>query len=81
MAHPSEVMGLAFDATTGYLAAANREGIVQLYAIDGLMSMRNIFSITLGGQDIPKAIAFGQTAGNNSLSKDLLVFGLHHGTV
>jgi hypothetical protein len=78
MAHPSEVTGLAFDTTTGYLAAANREGIVQLYAIDGLMSMRNIFSTTLGGQDIPKAIAFGQTVGNN---KDLLVFGLHHGTV
>jgi hypothetical protein len=74
MARPSEVTGLAFDATSNYLAACNRDGIVQLYALDSMMALRVIFSLTVD-QDIPKAIAFGQMGD----SRDVLVFGLHNG--
>jgi indole-3-glycerol phosphate synthase len=75
MARPSEITGLAFDSTSNYLAACNREGIVQLYALDSMMGLRVLFSVTVD-QEIPKAIAFGQVGENN---RDVMVFGLHNG--
>jgi hypothetical protein len=75
MARPSEITGLAFDPTSNYLAACNRDGIVQLYALDSMMALRVLFSVTVD-QEIPKAIAFGQMGGN---SRDVVVFGLHNG--
>lgn len=75
MARPSEVTGLAFDATSNYLAACNREGIIQLYALDSMMALRVLFSVTVD-QEIPKAIAFGQMGGDG---RDVVVFGLHNG--
>ena len=78
IARPSEILSLAFDAASNYLAATNRDGIVQLYALEATMKIRNIFSISIGGKDIPKAVAFGHMGGN---SRNLLVFGLNHGTM
>jgi hypothetical protein len=75
MARPSEITGLAFDTTSNYLAACNRDGIVQLYALDSMMALRVLFSLTVD-QEIPKAIAFGQMGGDN---RDVMVFGLHNG--
>ena len=75
MVHPSEITGLAFDATSNYLAACNRNGMVQLYVLDSMMTLRVLFSLTVD-QEIPKAIAFGQMGGDNH---DVMVFGLHNG--
>lgn len=75
MARPYEVTGLTFDTASNYLAACNCDGIVQLYALDSMMALRVIFSLTVD-QDIPKAIAFGQMGGD---SHDIMVFGLHNG--
>ena len=78
IARPSEIMSLAFDAASNYLATANQEGVVQLYTVEENMRLRNIFSVALGRDDIPRAVAFGQMGGN---TRTLLVFGLHHGTM
>ena len=74
---PSEITSLAFDAASNHLAVANRNGIVQLYTIDTMMKLRNVFSVVLP-QDIPRAVAFGQT---DMGKRSLVVFGLHHGNI
>ena len=78
IAHPSEILSLTFDAASNYLAVTNRDGIVQLYALAAMMKIRNIFSISISSKDILKAIAFGHMGSN---SRNLLVFGLNHGTM
>ena len=75
VARPSEITGLAFDTVSSYLAACNREGVVQLYGLDTNMSLRVVFSLTIN-QEIPKAVAFGQIRGD---MRDVIVFGLHNG--
>lgn len=75
VASPSEMTGLAYDAATNYLVACNRSSVVQLFAIDTMVILRNIFSITIGDY-IPRAIAFGPLSGEN---RNILVFGLHNG--
>jgi hypothetical protein len=71
MAYPSEVTGLAFEPAADHLAACNRDGMVQLYSVDTLLALRNIFSLHVD-KDIPKAIAFRG-------DRNVLVFGLHRG--
>ena len=75
VASPSEITGLTYDVATNYLAACNRSAVIQLYAIDPMMILRNIFSVTIGDY-IPRSIAFGPLNGEN---RNILVFGLHNG--
>jgi len=77
IAHPSEITSIAFDAAFNHLAAANRKGIIQLYAVGPFMGLTNIWSILLG-DEIPKVVAFGPMGARN---RDLLAFGLHHGNM
>lgn len=71
MAYPSEVTSLAFESAAEHLAACNRDGVVQLYSVDTLLGLRNIFSLHVE-KDIPKAIAFRG-------DRNILMFGLHSG--
>jgi hypothetical protein len=75
VASPSEMTGLAYDAATNYLATCNRSAVVQLFAIDTMVILRNMFSVTIGDY-VPRAIAFGPLSGEN---RNILVFGLHNG--
>lgn len=75
IASPSEMTGLTYDAATNYLAACNRRGVVQLFAIDTMVKLCSVFSVTIGDY-IPRAIAFGPLNGEN---RNILVFGLHNG--
>lgn len=74
VASPSEMTGLAYDPATNYLATCNRSAVVQLFAIDTMVILRNMFSVTIGDY-VPRAIAFGPLSGEN---RNILVFGLHN---
>ena len=71
MAYPSEVTGLACEPATDRLAACNRDGTVQLYSVDTLLALQNVFSLRLD-RDIPKTVVFRG-------DENVLVFGLHSG--
>ena len=71
MAYPLEVTGLAFEPVADYLATCKQDGTVQLYAVDTLLALRNIFSLHID-KDIPKAIAFRG-------DRNVIMFGLHSG--
>jgi hypothetical protein len=75
LASPSEITGLAFDAASNHLATCNRNSVIQLFTIDGLMQPRVVFSVTIA-DFLPKAIAFGHMSGDN---KTVIAFGLHDG--
>lgn len=72
VASPSEITGLTYDVATNYLAACNRSAVIQLFEIDTMVILRNIFSVTIGDY-IPRSIAFGRE------NRNILVFGLHNG--
>ena len=74
VASPSEMTGLAYDPATNYLATCNRSAVVQLFAIDTMVILPNMFSVTIGDY-VPRAIAFGPLSGEN---RNILVFGLHN---
>ena len=71
MAYFLEVTGLAFEPAANHLAACNQEGTVQLYSVNTLLALRNIFSLCVD-KDIPKAIAFQG-------DRNVIMFGLHSG--
>jgi hypothetical protein len=73
--NPGEITGLAFDAASNHLIMCNRNSVIQLFMIDGQMTPRVIFSVTVS-DFLPKAIAFGQMSGD---ARDVLTFGLHDG--
>jgi hypothetical protein len=75
LANPSEITGLAFHAASSSLATCNRNSLVQLFTVDGLMELRPIFSVTIENC-LPKAIAFGHMTGD---APNLLVFSMHDG--
>lgn len=75
LARPGEISGLAFDPASNYLATCNRNSIIQLFNIDGLMTPRLKFSIIVD-DFVPKAIAFGLMCSD---TRPLLAFGLHDG--
>jgi hypothetical protein len=75
LANPSETSGLAFNAASSHLATCNRNSLVQLFMVDGLMKLRPIFSVTIENC-LPKAIAFGHVSGD---APNLLVFSMHDG--
>ena len=75
LASPSEITGLAFDMGSNHLAVCNRNSVVQLFTVDGLMKPRVIFSVTIK-DFLPKAVAFGHTNGD---TRDVMAFGLHDG--
>jgi hypothetical protein len=49
--------------------------VVQLFAIDTVITLRNLFSVTMDNY-LPKSIAFGPMSGE---TRNVLVFGLHDG--
>jgi hypothetical protein len=76
LVRPGEITGLAFDASSNHLAAYNRNSIMQLFSIDGLMLPRAVFSVTIDNF-VPKAIAFSQMCSDDT--RAVLVFGLWDG--
>jgi hypothetical protein len=77
VASPSEITGLAFEAGSNQLAVCNRNSVVQVFTMDGLMKLHVIFSVTIGDY-LPKAIAFGPMSGGN---REILTFGLYDGNM
>ena len=75
VARPGEISGLAFDSASNHLALCNRNSVIQLFTVDGLMTPRIKFSITVA-DFVPKAIAFGLTSGD---TRALLAFGMYDG--
>lgn len=79
VAQPSEITGLAYEAASNRLAVCNWSAVVQLFAIDEMVTLRNVVSVTIcAGECVPKSIAFGPINGED---RHLLVFGLHDGQV
>ncbi|KAJ7238889.1 WD40-repeat-containing domain protein [Mycena rebaudengoi] len=76
---PAEITSLAFDALSGRLAVCHREGIVQVYTLEGNMSLSSVFTIELKDV-VPRAMAFGYMNANTN-ERDLLVFGLYGGDI
>jgi hypothetical protein len=75
VARPGEISGLAFDPASNHLAICNRNSVIQLFIIDGLMTPRIKFSITID-DFVPKAIAFGLMCSD---TRAILAFGLNDG--
>ena len=74
MAYYSEVTGLAFEPAADYLATCNQDGTVQLYSVNTLLALRNIFSLHVDKDMIPKAIAFQE-------NRNVVIFGLYSGII
>ncbi|KAJ7668603.1 WD40-repeat-containing domain protein [Mycena polygramma] len=77
LTHPGEITGLAFDPSSNRGAVCNRNGVVQVHALDNSMNMRPLYSISISNTS-PKAIAFGAVHGSE---RDILVFGLYDGII
>lgn len=73
--NPAEVTGLAYDAPSNRLAVCHRGGIMQVFRLGGNLP-KEILSMNLGGDIVPKAVAFGQLHGDE---RDVLVFSLYGG--
>jgi WD40 repeat protein len=75
LAIPGEITGIAFDAASNRLAVCNRNSVIQMFTIDGLMTPRIIFSVTIM-DFLPKTIAFGHMNGD---TRGVVTFGMHDG--
>jgi hypothetical protein len=56
------VTGLAFDPLSNRLAVCNRNGVVQIHAVDSAMNLREIYIKEIPNSS-PQAVAFGATFG------------------
>ncbi|KAJ7044224.1 WD40-repeat-containing domain protein [Mycena alexandri] len=77
LARPAEITGLAFDPLSNRLAVCNRDGVVQIHAVDSSMNLRSLYVKQIPNSS-PRAIAFGAMQG---VERDVLVFNLYSGQI
>ncbi|KAJ7027146.1 WD40-repeat-containing domain protein [Mycena alexandri] len=77
LARPAEITGLAFDSLSNRLAVCNRDGVVQIHAVDSSMNLRSLYVKQIPNSS-PRAIAFGAMQG---VERDVLVFNLYSGQI